>query len=135
MGICYSLFLNEVSERRWNAGSGTCRIGRCSFDSAAKPWWYLLHVARKWQEQDKISLASFCLSFPQLLSWLKIIQCSPSTGISPCRSFMFSDSLLIVEPSIVLMHASLCILTLGMSFAFGNQKHSIYQSYNIIQMF
>lgn len=83
-----------------------------------------------------------CVTLPKLSSVAELtedqspfIQWTLSTDISPYRSFVFSDSLLIVEPSIVLMHALLCILTLGMSFAFGNQKQSIYQSYNITQMF
>lgn len=73
-----------------------------------------------------------CVTLPKLSSVAELtedqspfIQWTPSTDISSYRSFVFSDSLLIVEPSIVLMHALLCILTLGMSFAFGNQKQSI----------
>lgn len=46
---------------------------------------------------------------------------------SPCRSFLFLDSLLVVQPFIVLMSSLSYILTPGMSSNFWNQNQSIIQ--------
>lgn len=80
--ICSFLLLHEFSERRWNVGSRTHRTGPQSLGSTANPWWYILHMARKWQEWDKILLVPLYLNFLQFLSWLKI-SFPPPSGILP----------------------------------------------------